>query len=172
MIIGLMMGMRMARCTETSVHGNLHSSALEPIQRACLSTPHAGFALLLMLFLLKPVQWRRAGLPLGAISLFATFSFVGFYAVGSGPLPFVYMSEVLGVEPIKGHAASLATALSWLLNLCVGLSFPLMLEHLGLGGSFLIYCTLNVGAALFCALCMVETKQRSLDQIRMLLVVD
>lgn len=106
------------------------------------------------------------------MSLFATFSFVAFYSAGSGPLPFVYMSEILGVEPIKGHAASLATAMSWLLNLFIGLSFPLMLERLGIGGSFLIYATLNGLGAIFCAVFMVETKQRSLDQIRMLLIAE
>ena len=111
----------------------------------------------------------HAGVPLGKMSLFATFFFIAFFAAGAGPLPFIYLSEVLGAEPIKGPAASLATAVNWLLNLCVGLSFPLMLGNFGVGGSFLIYAAFNAVGAILCAALMVETKQRSLDDIRTLL---
>ena len=62
------------------------------------------------------------------------------------------------------------TSLNWLANLAVGLTFPLMLRTLGIAGSYLLFGAANAAAAVFAGRAMVETKQRSLAQIRALLV--
>jgi hypothetical protein len=74
--------------------------------------------------------------------------FVLGFSVGSGPIPWVYLPEVLPNE-IKGPAAALCTSLNWLSNLIVGLTFPGMLAVLHLGGTYLIYA---VSAALIACL--------------------
>lgn len=74
----------------------------------------------------------------GAVSLVAVMGFVLGFSVGSGPIPWVYLPEVLPNE-IKGPAAALCTSLNWLSNLIVGLTFPAMLTLLHLGGAYLVY---------------------------------
>lgn len=74
------------------------------------------------------------------------------------------MSEVLPAS-IKGPAQSSCTAVNWLANLTVGLSFPAMLRVLGLGGSYSVYAVLCACAAAFCRRFMVETKRRPLGEV-------
>lgn len=72
------------------------------------------------------------------MSLVAVMGFVLGFSMGSGPIPWVYLPEVLPNE-IKGPAAALCTSLNWLSNLVVGLTFPSMLALLHLGGAYLVY---------------------------------
>lgn len=60
--------------------------------------------------------------------------------------------------------------LGWAPALQVGLSFPIMLSTLGIGGSYLVYALLNFGCTAFCIFLMIETKQQSLTFIRESLV--
>ena len=74
----------------------------------------------------------------GVISLLAVMGFVLGFSQGSGPIPWVYLGEILPSE-IKGPAAALCTSLNWASNLIVGLTFPAMLAGLHLGGAYLVY---------------------------------
>ena len=73
-------------------------------------------------------------------------------------------------HPLPLPLQAACTSLNWLANLAVGLTFPLMLHSLGIAGSYLMFGAANAGAAVFASRAMVETKQRSLAQIRALLV--
>lgn len=64
--------------------------------------------------------------------------------------------------------SSIAVSLNWVENLAVGLTFPVMLNRLGIGGAYLVYALFNVACACFCSM-MLETKQRSMRQIQRLL---
>lgn len=101
----------------------------------------------------------------GAITLSAILAYVFSFALGVGPVPWVYLPEILP-DRIKGRAQAACTSLSWVANLMVGLSFPAMLSGLGIGGAYLFYVALNVAAVAFVATYMVETKQRSLANIK------
>lgn len=74
----------------------------------------------------------------GIISLLAVMGFVLGFSQGSGPIPWVYLGEILPSN-IKGPAAALCTSLNWASNLIVGLTFPAMLAGLHLGGAYLVY---------------------------------
>jgi len=93
------------------------------------------------------------------------------FAFGCGPVPWVYLPEILPPE-IKGPAQAAATALNWIGNLAVGGTFPAMLRAFGLGGSYALYALFCAGAAVFCTRWMVETKQRSLAVIHAELLRD
>ncbi|CAK0785259.1 hypothetical protein CVIRNUC_008465 [Coccomyxa viridis] len=105
----------------------------------------------------------------GIISLLAVMGFVLGFSQGSGPIPWVYLGEILPSN-IKGPAAALCTSLNWASNLIVGLTFPAMLAGLHLGGAYLVYAVINAMAVVFVWFTMVETKQRSLAQIQAQLV--
>lgn len=84
----------------------------------------------------------------GSVSFCAILSFALFFALGAGPIPWVYLPEILPQE-IKGAAQSLCTCLNWVSNLAVGLTFPAMLRTLHIGGSYAVYAALNTVAAVF-----------------------
>lgn len=98
------------------------------------------------------------------VALGAIFVYTIFFALGCGPVPWVYLPEILPAE-IKGPAQAVCTAINWFGNFLVGLSFPFMLQQLGLGGSYALYAAACCGSAVFCAKYMVETKKRSLAAV-------
>ena len=105
------------------------------------------------------------------VSLVCLLAFVLFFGLGSGPIPWIYLPEVLPNE-IKGCGASLGTCINWVSTFLVGLSFPVMLRVFGVGGSYLVYAIFNFGALAFAYVYMVETKQQSLAQIQKLLLLE
>eukprot|EP00775_Hariotina_reticulata_P005499 gene5499-5734_t len=115
---------------------------------------------------LLPVPAGVSGLVMVSLVLL----YVAFFAVGSGPVTWVLLAEVLPPR-IKGPAASLATAVAWAGNLLVTLSFDSLLAHAGLGGAYLMYALFNVFSAIFTAEVVVETRCRSLPEIEELLLM-
>ncbi|GBF90824.1 plastidic glucose transporter [Raphidocelis subcapitata] len=113
-----------------------------------------------------PVPPIAAGLLTVALMLI----YVAFFAIGCGPIPWVVLSEILPPR-IKGPAASLATAAGWLGNLAVTLSFDALLSRLGVGGAYLLYALLNVGAGWYVSAHLVETKMKSLQEIEEMLLL-
>lgn len=101
----------------------------------------------------------------------ALLVFVLFFGLGVGPIPWVYLPEVLPNE-IKGPGASLGTSINWISTFLVGLSFPIMLRALDVGGSYLVYALLNFGALAFSYFYVVETKRRSLTEIQSQLLLE
>ena len=105
----------------------------------------------------------------GYISLVAILGSVVMFSLGVGPIPWLYISEILP-ERIKGRAAALCTALNWLACLVIGLIFPAMLELLDISGSYIVFAALNAAGVVFAYTFMVETKGHSLQQILHLLL--
>lgn len=101
---------------------------------------------------------------LGTMSLICILAFMMFFAGGAGPIPWIYLAEILP-ESIKGRLAALATALAGLINLLISITFPMMLEALGVSASYFIYSGLNVFGVVFIYFLMVETKRLSMDEI-------
>ena len=106
----------------------------------------------------------------GNIAFGAVLVFVLFYSLGSGPIPWVYLPEILP-DAIKGRAAAACTCLNWVANLLIGLSFPVLLKSLHIAGSYLIFAVINGLGTVFVWMLVVETKQRSLAEIGRLLKV-
>ena len=132
-------------------------------RKALLTWSFAGMAASLTVmaaFLMLPTPEELAA----QVALTSIFVYIIFFALGCGPVPWVYLPEVLP-PAIKGPAQALCTALNWGGNLVIGAGFPAMLRVLGLGGSYAVFAMACCGAALFCARWMVETKQRSLAAV-------
>ena len=96
--------------------------------------------------------------------------YIIFFGLGVGPICWCYLPEILP-DNIKGRGASLGTCINWVFTFLVGLSFPIMLKALKVGGSYFVYSIFNLVAFLFCFVYMVETKQKSMNQIQRELIV-
>jgi len=101
-------------------------------------------------------QWLLFGGILG---------YVGFFAIGMGPIPWVLISEIFP-NKIRGRAASLATAFLWIGTLLVTATFLNLKQTLGLSGVFGLYASLSLFSFLYILKEVPETKGKSLEQIQ------
>ncbi|CAG9772154.1 unnamed protein product [Ceutorhynchus assimilis] len=102
--------------------------------------------------------------PLVSLALFIIA-----FSLGFGPIPWMLMSELFP-PAVKGVASSIAAASNWLLAFVVTNQFNGAKEALGLGPAFLIFSLICGVATGFVILLVPETKGRSVEQVRSLLV--
>ncbi|ORZ12207.1 major facilitator superfamily domain-containing protein [Absidia repens] len=89
--------------------------------------------------------------------------FVASYAIGLGVIPFVITAEVYPTYAV-GTASSIALVINWLCNFIIGLIFPTLQTACG-PYVFLIFAGITFVVAIFVALFVPETKQKSIDQL-------
>ena len=131
-----------------------------------------GFLLLLLQVGLLQLQGR---LPPGAfysgasgqlawVAVASVAAFVGFFAIGLGPVFWLLIAEIFPLA-VRGRAMSLATVANWSFNLIVSATFLNLVGAVGSAGAFLVYAVLSLVALAFIAMMVPETKGRSLEQI-------
>jgi hypothetical protein len=99
------------------------------------------------------------------VSVLALLTYVASFAVGCGPVPFIYVGEILAPE-IKGIVASLAMAANWVANSIVTSTFPLFVAHIGLWTTYAGYSVLNLVAVAVFVSFMPETRRLELFEIQ------
>ncbi|KAJ8086941.1 hypothetical protein AAF712_013340 [Marasmius tenuissimus] len=101
---------------------------------------------------------RVAGILLGV------YLFCMAYSPGEGPVPFTYSAEAFPLY-IRPVGMSFATAVCWLFNGVLGLTWPPLQKAFTIQGAFYWYATWNF-VGFFLALCFVpETKALSLEEL-------
>ena len=132
-------------------------------RRALLLTGTAGMAVSLAVF--------AAGYAFGGalpgfrwIAIASLMAYVGFFAIGLGPIFWLLISEIFPLG-IRGRAMGVATIANWGFNLLVALTFLQLLQSLGPSTTFLIYAALSVVGWVFAYRRVPETKGRSLEEI-------
>lgn len=101
---------------------------------------------------------------LGWIAVGSLMSYVGFFAVGLGPVFWLILSEIYPLR-IRGRAMSVGTAANWLSNLIVALTFLTLTNSIGKPGTFWLYAAVTVAAWFFSWFLVPETKGKTLEQI-------
>ncbi|KAK3983839.1 putative polyol transporter 1 [Cladorrhinum sp. PSN332] len=97
------------------------------------------------------------------VALFV-YLFGAFYSPGEGPVPFTYSAEVFPLSHREvGMGFSVATCLFWAAVL--GMTFPFLLQSLGVVGAFGLYAGFNVCAFVMIFFWVPETKQRTLEEL-------
>jgi sugar porter (SP) family MFS transporter len=104
------------------------------------------------------------GPALAILGVGSTLAFVGFFAISLGPVFWLIIAEVYPL-PVRGLGMSFATAVSWLSNVCVSFSFPVVLVSLGIGITFAMFFGICIASLVFTLLVVPETKGLSLEQI-------
>jgi len=118
----------------------------------------------LTLFVLSAAFHAGASGNLAWISVACVAAFVGFFAIGLGPVFWLLIAEIFPLN-MRGRAMSLATVANWGFNLIVSATFLNIVGAVGSAGAFLIYAILSVLALVFIAMIVPETKGRTLEQI-------
>lgn len=86
------------------------------------------------------------------------------YAMGWGPITWLLMSEVLPLVA-RGVASGLCIVVSWLTAFLLTYVFTLLVDGYGLYVPYLWFMIVCVLCLLFNALCIPETRGRSLEEI-------
>eukprot|EP01087_Luapelamoeba_hula_P005072 TRINITY_DN1515_c0_g1_i2.p1 TRINITY_DN1515_c0_g1~~TRINITY_DN1515_c0_g1_i2.p1 ORF type:complete len:438 (-),score=78.61 TRINITY_DN1515_c0_g1_i2:257-1570(-) len=96
--------------------------------------------------------------PAGSyISIICVFVFIAGFEGGIGPLFWIIINELFPSD-IRETAASLANALQWAFNLGIALLFPLAVEQMGIGTTYLIFGGIGVASIVYVFLFVRETK--------------
>ncbi|XP_034477654.1 facilitated trehalose transporter Tret1-2 homolog [Drosophila innubila] len=113
-------------------------------------------------FYCKSINWNTSNygwLPLTSFVLYV----LGF-SLGLGPIPWLMIGEILPSR-IRGQAASLVVAFSWICTFIVTKTFQDMIDLVGIHGAFGFFCFGSIVGLLFIILMVPETKNKSLEEI-------
>ncbi|XP_070837649.1 solute carrier family 2, facilitated glucose transporter member 6 [Chaetodon trifascialis] len=100
----------------------------------------------------------------GIIPLISTMVFIFGYAMGWGPITWLLMSEVLPLVA-RGVASGLCVTVSWLTAFMLTHAFTHLVDRYGLYVPYLCFTVVCVLCLLFNAVCIPETRNRSLEEI-------
>jgi SP family arabinose:H+ symporter-like MFS transporter len=120
----------------------------------------------LFLLLLSAVFFRGRLEGLGVMG--SLLGFIAAFAVSSGPVTWVLISEIYP-NHLRGLAVSVATLALWVANFAVSYTFPAMLAGWQGGYTFLFYGVVNLLGFVFIKMTVPETKGKSLEELQYLL---
>jgi sugar porter (SP) family MFS transporter len=109
-------------------------------------------------------QFGAQSAAIGWITTFSLAAYVGFFAIGLGPVFWLLISEIFPLA-VRGRGMSFATIANWGFNLVVALTFLSLVDWLGRTGTFLLYAGLTVAGFVFTYKLVPETTGRSLEEI-------
>jgi SP family galactose:H+ symporter-like MFS transporter len=111
--------------------------------------------------------WGLAGMiamPVAIITVAAVATYVGFFAIGLGPVFWLLISEIFPLA-VRGRGMSVAAVANWGSNFVVTLLFPGVVAALGSSAAFAIFAVLSAGAFIYTYFQVPETSGKSLEDI-------
>ncbi|KAK3105963.1 hypothetical protein FSP39_009749 [Pinctada imbricata] len=114
----------------------------------------------------KSYHWANDYCPTdyGWMSVLGLALFVIAFAPGLGPNPWTINSEIYPLWA-RGTGTSLATAVNWLANLVVSMTFLTLLETITRYGTFFLFCGISFLGMCILFFILPETKDRTLEEV-------
>lgn len=107
---------------------------------------------------------RGVGGATAAGTTVSLVAYVGFFAIGLGPVFWLMISEIYPLA-VRGAAMSVATFANWASNLVVTLVFPSLIAGVGPAVAFAGFAVIGVLGFLFSFRLVPETRGRTLEEI-------
>jgi sugar porter (SP) family MFS transporter len=98
------------------------------------------------------------------VVLVFVIGFVGTMQGTIGPLVWLMLSEIFPLR-LRGVGMGLTVLVLWLTNFVVSLTFPILVDGVGISTTFFVFAVLNVGSFVFAVTRVPETNGRSLEQL-------
>jgi SP family galactose:H+ symporter-like MFS transporter len=133
-------------------------------RRVLLLTGLAGMAVGLVVLALGFLLGAGGGGALGWVTALSLAAYVGFFAIGLGPVFWLLIAEIFPLAT-RGVGTSAATFANWGSNLVVALTFLLLIDSFGPPATFFLYALMTVGAFVFTYALVPETRGKTLEQI-------
>ncbi|WP_299094273.1 sugar porter family MFS transporter [uncultured Metabacillus sp.] len=106
-----------------------------------------------------------AGSPiLPYVVLSMTVLYLAFFQGAIGPMVWLILAEIFPVR-LKGIGMGMAVLFLWLCNFLVGLFFPVLMDGIGISGTFFLFAFFAIIGVIFVAKNLPETRGLSLEQI-------
>lgn len=106
----------------------------------------------------------KGSLALPFVVLSLTVMFLAFMQGSVGPVIWLVLAEIFP-QRVRGLGMGLSVFFLWIANFMIGLTFPVLLDKVGLAATFFVFVALGLGAILFVHKYMPETKGRTLEQL-------
>ena len=101
---------------------------------------------------------------MGVVALVAANAYIAFFAFSWGPVMWVMLGEMFPNQ-FRGAALSICGLVQWLTNFAITMTFPILLDSIGLGLSYGIYAAFGGVAFVFVRAFVKETKGRTLEDM-------
>lgn len=102
------------------------------------------------------------------VSAISLTVYIAFYACTWAPITWVYIGEVFPLN-IRGLGISLCSAINWLMDMLISITFPSMLAAFDISNTFIIYGLICIISILIIKKCFIETRGKSLEEIELLM---
>jgi sugar porter (SP) family MFS transporter len=100
----------------------------------------------------------------GWLALVALMVYIAGFAAGLGPVFWLMISEIFPLR-VRPPAMSVSTVGNWGANFVVSFTFLSLISAIGRSGTFWVYAAIGLFSAIYFALRVPETKDRTLEQI-------
>lgn len=101
------------------------------------------------------------------IAILGLALYLMFFAPGMGPMPWTVNSEIYPLWA-RGTGNSVATAVNWICNLFVSMTFLTLTQVLSKDGTFWLFVVITVIGLIFTIVCLPETKGLQLEEVETL----
>jgi sugar porter (SP) family MFS transporter len=101
---------------------------------------------------------------IGPVSIASLMGYIGFFAIGIGPLAYVILSEIFPTS-LRGKAMTIGVFANWVANLIISSTFLSLKEAVGMGGAFAIYAAFAFLGFWIVLRFLPETKHKSPEEI-------
>ncbi|WP_342047091.1 sugar porter family MFS transporter [Bacillus sp. OTU530] len=105
-----------------------------------------------------------AALPYVMLTL--TVTFLAFMQGAIGPVLWVTLSEIFPLR-LRGLGMGISVFFLWITNFFIGLTFPILLDKIGLSATFLAFAAIGVVAIALMKKYLPETKGRTLEELEL-----
>ncbi|GAA4102354.1 sugar porter family MFS transporter [Actinomadura miaoliensis] len=98
------------------------------------------------------------------VVLAMTVTFLAFQQGAISPVTWLMLAEIFPLK-LRGLGLGVAGLTLWTTNFLVGLSFPVLVDQITISTTFFLFGVLGIGAIVFVARCVPETRGRSLEAL-------
>ncbi|XP_044488834.1 putative polyol transporter 1 [Mangifera indica] len=99
------------------------------------------------------------------LAITTVLSFVAFFSIGMGPIPWVYSSEIFPLR-LRAQGASMGVAMNRVISGTLGMTFISLYKAMTIGGVFFLYTGITTVAWLFFYTVYPETQGKTLEEIQ------